>query len=120
MQNLGVEMKSGSKGLSTVQSLKKEFLTLIKSKNIDEVKTLLSKAQKEIATAVGKDSKELKSKIKNQKNQIERMLAKVLTSEIKRAEKFLNQKKKELAKLEGKAAPKKAAPKRKAKEVKVE
>lgn len=123
MQNLGVQMKSQKKGLSTVKSLKNEFINLFKSKNIDEVKHLLSKAQKEIASAVGKDSKELKAKFQQQKSQIERMVAKVLSQEIKRAEKFLDQTKKELARLDGKlevpTQTKKAKARKKVKEVKV-
>lgn len=115
-------MKNQKMGLSTVNSLKTEFMNLIKSKNIDEVKALLSKAQKEIASAVGKDGKDIKAKIQKQRTQIERMVAKVLTHEIKRAERFLDQKKRELSRLEARiessASPKKPKAKKKVKVIK--
>ena len=94
--------------LKPIQNLKKEIESLIDEKNISKVHAKLSSQlqkvkldiKKEIDLNMSQDFKPLKTKIQKQKQEVDNMIKDLIQDEIQKAQDFLNQKKKDLKKMQ--------------------
>ena len=92
--------------LESWNKVKQELHNFVKEKNIKEiqssVKAFVKNAKNDFHGLVGKDLTIIKKKFSDEKKQLEKLVDKVIQSEVKKAKIFVDVQKKELSKLQKK------------------
>ncbi len=92
--------------LESWNKVKQELHNFVKEKKIKEiqssVKAFVKNAKKDFDGLVGKDLTVIKKKFSDEKKQLEKLVDKVIQSEVKKAKSFVDVQKKELNKLQKK------------------